>query len=324
MPITRLQDIIQPEVFTPYVIQRTMELSAMYQSGIIGNDAELNALASGPNTLINMPHFIDLTGDAEIITDTGFLTPDKITTGMDVARKQARAHSWGANGLSALLSGADPMDAIAGLVADWWTRVMQRAALASLKGVFASPTMASKTLNISGLAGDAALWSASAFIDATQTMGDAKDQITAVVMHSAVEAYLAKQQLIQYETTADKGTRVPYYLGKRVIVDDAMPIDTATKTGTAYLFGPGALALGNGSHPRIISTEIDREKMSSSGEDFLVNRRLFILHPRGIKWTEASVADAYPVNAELSNPANWVRVYEEKAIRMVAFTFKIS
>lgn len=324
MPITRLQDIIQPEVFTPYVIQRTMELSALYQSGIIANDSELNALASGPNTLVNMPYFVDLTGESEIMTDDGYITPKNIGTNKDVARKLARTAGWGANGLSALLSGADPMDAIASRVADWWTRDMQRVTLSTLAGVFASPLMQDKIYDISGGVDDAALWSAGAFVDANQLMGDAKDLITAVVMHSAVEAFLAKQQLIQYETTAEKGMRVPYYMGKRVIVDDAMPFDTRDKVCTVYLFGQGALALGNGSHPRIIETEVDRDKSSSSGEDYLYNRKIFILHPRGIKWKDAAVADEFPTNAELATAVNWERVYEAKAIRMVAFRARIA
>ncbi|MFQ8839831.1 MAG: hypothetical protein ACLR8P_01585 [Clostridium fessum] len=43
---TTLQDVIVPELFNPYVINRTMELSALYQSGIIANNTEFDALAS--------------------------------------------------------------------------------------------------------------------------------------------------------------------------------------------------------------------------------------------------------------------------------------
>ena len=324
MPITRLADVIQPTVFTSYVIEKTMELSALYQSGIIANNAELNALAGGSNTLVNMPYFEDLTGESQNMTDSGFINPLNIGTNKDVARKIARTSAWGANGLSALLSGADPMGAIASRVADWWTRDMQRVLLSELKGIFASASMANKTLDISSGAGSAANWSASAFVDATQIMGDAKDSLTAVVMHSVVEAELAKQQLIQYEMTAEKGTRVPYYMGKRVIVDDGMPFDTTTQIGTAYLFGTGAIALGNGNHPRIIQTEVDRDAMASSGEDYLINRKVFMMHPRGVKWTENSVADIFPTNTELEDGSNWERVYEEKAIRIVQFIFKIN
>lgn len=43
---TTLQDVIVPELFNPYVINRTMELSALVQSGIIVNNTEFDALAS--------------------------------------------------------------------------------------------------------------------------------------------------------------------------------------------------------------------------------------------------------------------------------------
>lgn len=39
---TTLQDVIVPELFNPYVINRTMELSALYQSGIIANNTEFD------------------------------------------------------------------------------------------------------------------------------------------------------------------------------------------------------------------------------------------------------------------------------------------
>jgi Major capsid protein 13-like len=320
----RIGDIIQPEIFTDYVVKRTMEVSNVLNSGIATNDSQFDALASGPNTLVNMPYFNDLTGDSEIMKDDGALTPGKIGTNKDVARKHGRARAWGANGLSALLSGADPLGAIGDLVTSYWARDRQKILLATLKGVFASPSMASKVHDISGATGDAALISGSTFIDATQKMGDAKDSLTAIVMHSAVEAYLAKQQLIEYVQEANQSIRVPYFMGKRVIVDDAMDFNTGTGVANAYLFGQGALAWGNGSHPNIIGTEVDRDSLASSGEDFLINRQIFILHPRGVKFTEAAVADVFPTNAELADGANWELVYEPKAVRMVNFKFKIA
>jgi hypothetical protein len=324
MAITRIADVIEPEIFTNYVVQKTMEVSNVLNSGIATNDAQFDQLASGPNTLVNMPYFNDLTGDSETLKDSGALTPDKIGTNKDVARKQGRGRAWGSNGLSALLSGADPLGAIGNLVTNYWARDRQKVLLSTLKGVFAAGNMSNKSLDISEQTGDAALISGETFIDATQKMGDAKDLLTAVTMHSAVEAYLAKRQLIEYVQEENQSVRVPYFMGKRVIVDDGMPFDTTNKIGTTYLFGAGALAWGNGSHPNIIGTETDRDSLASSGEDFLINRQLYILHPRGIKFTESSVADVFPTNAELENGANWERVYEEKAVRMVQFKFKIA
>lgn len=327
MPITRLADVIQPDIFTAYSIQRTMQKSALVQSGIVANDPQFDALASGPNTIVDMPYFNDLTGDSEVMKDDGFLTPGNIGTNADKAKKHGRARAWGANGLSAFLSGADPMNAIADLVSEYWVREMQKITLSTLKGVFASASMANHKLDISAGTGGAEVLDGASFVDAAQRLGDAKDQLTAVIMHSAVEAFLVKRQLIEYVNQTNElnqQIRVPYFMGKRVIVDDAMPFDPATLTSEMYIFGNGALALGNGSHPRIVATEVDREKMSSSGEDYLINRRVFILHPRGIKWTETSIVDEFPTNAELENGTNWQLVYEPKKIRIVDFKFKIT
>lgn len=57
---TTLQDVIVPELFNPYVINRTMELSALVQSGIIVNNTEFDALASQASPMVNMPFFSEL------------------------------------------------------------------------------------------------------------------------------------------------------------------------------------------------------------------------------------------------------------------------
>ena len=339
---TRIGNIIQPEVFTPYTIQKTMEKSALIQSGIAENTAEFDALAGGPNTLINMPYWNDLTGDAEVMNDTGETTPEQITANKDVARKLAFTKSWAANGLAALLSGDDPMGAIADRVADYWTRWYQQVLLSILEGVFASSTMADKVHDISDKNGDAAFISGKTFLDAAQKMGDAKDLLVAVMMNSAVETYLAKNDLIEYLPESEGKSYIRQFLGKRVIVDDSMPFNTQTSSsnnssssasssnnssssddgiGVAYLFGYGAIAWGNGTHPDIIQTEVVRKGLSLAGEDVLVNRRLPLLHPRGVKWT--GTAGTFPTLVELENGSNWERVYELKAIRIVKFVFKV-
>ena len=323
MSISRLANIIQPEVFTRYVINRTMELSALIQSGIIINNQEFDTLAGGPNTLVNMPFWEDIDGEEETVKEDGFYTPGGINANKDVARKQMYGRSWGANNLTALLSGDDPMAAIGDLVAEYWSRILQQRLLSTLGGIFLSGDMAGKVLDISGDSGEDGLLTGESFIDAGQLMGDAKDLITAVMMHSATEAYLAKRKLIDYVQESEQSPRVPYFMRKRVVVDDSVPYNTQSKTGVMYLFGTGAIALGNGSHSRILETETARDPMSHAGEDYLINRRIIIMHPRGVKWTENSVADEFPTRAELANGNNWERVFEAKQIRIVKHVFRL-
>ena len=64
---TRIQDVVVPEVFNPYVIQRTAELSKLVRSGIVVPNPELDKLALAGGKLINMPYWDDLNGDDEVL-----------------------------------------------------------------------------------------------------------------------------------------------------------------------------------------------------------------------------------------------------------------
>lgn len=316
---TKIADVIVPEIFNPYVVQRTMELSALVQSGIVQNTEEFNRLASAPTRVVNMPYWNDLTGEDEVLDDQNALTPGKITAGQDQAVIIRRGRAWGANDLAANLAGDDPMRVIADLVASYWARRMQAALIATLDGVFASPSMVGNVHDISSKADDDAKINGPAFIDAIQKLGDAKTQLTGILMHSAVEAALAKQDLIETIQPSDGSPEVNTYLGKRVIVDDGCPVEG--DVFTTYIFGPGAIALGNGNPVGFVPTETDRDSLA--GEDYLINRKTFILHPRGVRFTSTNVAGVAPSNAELALANNWDRVWENKAIRIVAFKHKI-
>lgn len=321
---TRISDVIVPEVFNPYVVQRTMELSALVQSGIIENNQEFDRLASVAARTVNMPFWNDLGGADELLDDQNPLTPGAIQAAQDEAVILRRGRAWGVNDLAANLAGDDPMGAIGDLVAAYWARRIQAILLAKLGGVFGAATMAGNVHDITNAAGAAANFTASTFVDAVQRLGDAKEQLTGIMIHSATEASLAKQDLIATEKGSDGSVGVKTFMGKRVIVDDGCPVDIAQGNYTSYIFGPGAFALGNGNPVGFVPTETARDSLA--GEDFLINRKTLILHPRGVRWTpQAGVpVGVSPSNAELAIGANWTRVYENKAIRMVAFIHKLA
>ena len=328
---TKLTDVIVPELFNPYVINKSVELSSLVQSGIVSNNSAFDKLASQAAPVINMPFFEDLTGESEQIIESEDLTDNKITSNKDVACIIRRAKMWSATDLSAALAGKDPMGAIAGLVANFWVRDMQKELIAILKGIFGTAEdvdastketrLASNLLDISEKTGDAANWSVNNFIDAQQLLGDAQNQLTAVVMHSATWSYLKKLELIKTER---QSTDLSFdtYQGKRVIIDDGCPVENGVYT--SYLFGQGAVALGNGSPVGFVSTETERDKKKGSGIDYLINRKTYIMHPRGVSFTNTNVEKTEgPSRLELADPANWKPVYEPKQIRIVAFKHKI-
>ena len=314
MAKTKISDVIVPAVFNPYVVQRTMELSALYNSGIIANNPELDRLATSGGTTINMPYWEDLNGDDEVLSDDGALTPSKITAAQDVAVLLMRGKAWSANDLAKALSGSDPMAAIGNLVAEYWARRMQHTLIKTLDGAFSATNMSNKILDITSKIGADKI-NGETFLDALQLMGDAKDKLTGVVMHSATETQLRKNNLIQTELDSNNQP-ISLFMNKRVIVDDGCPVDTGKYT--TYLFGQGAVGLGNGGAP--VPTETDRDSLA--GDDILINRKHFVLHPRGVKWI-GSAAGSSPTNKELATGTNWSKVYEDKAIRMVKFVHKL-
>lgn len=317
MAKTLIGDVIVPEIFVPYVIERTAELAAVVASGIIVpvDDLALNGLKGG--TSIPMPFWQDLTGESEVLSESSDLTPGKIEAGQDVSVLNTRGRAWAVNDLARALSGDDPMKVIGDMVAAWWGRDFQRVMFKVLEGGFGAASMSGNVHDISGEAVDAdARISADATIDAVQLLGDAKGKLTAFAMHSAVESYLAKLDLIEYIRESEASPRIPVYQGKQVVVDDSCP--AAAGVYTTYIFGQGALGFGEGDAP--VPVESDRDILA--GDDVLVSRRHFVLHPRGIKW-KGSPSGAAPTNTELATGTNWERVWENKNIRAVQFKHKI-
>lgn len=317
MPKTQISDVIVPSVFVPYVIERTAELSALFQSGIVSRvGVALGGDLTEGGTTVNMPFWADLDGDDEVLSDTNALTPGKISAKKDVAVLHFRGKAWSANDLAAQLSGDDPMGAIAELVASWWARKQQKVLISTLKGAFAAASAAGNVHSINAGSGEAAVISGKTFIDASQKLGDAQDRLVAVAMHSATRAELAKKDLIQTIRDSEGRTLFDTFMGKRVIVDDSMPV--AGDVYTTYLFGEGAVGYQEGGVLR--ATETDRDILA--GDDVMTNRRAFILHPRGIMW-KGSPTGASPTNTELEVGTNWERVYSNKNIRIVQFNHKI-
>ena len=74
------------------------------------------------------------------------------------------------------------------------------------------------------------------------------------------------------------------------------------------------------SGPYTVTVTVVDDDGATNSDTLLINRRRYILHPRGVKFTSASVAGDTPTNTELETQTNWVRVWENKNVRIVAVT----
>ena len=331
MAKTSLADIIIPTEFEKYAIERTAQLSVFVQSGIIEHAPEFDVLAAGGGRTAEMPFWKDLTAPRQLLSDSGTLTVNKITSDKDTARIHNDGQVWSVNHLAKVISGDDPMQAILDLVGDYWARIDQGLVISSLKGVFAASTMSGNKLSIASetITGSSATTrlNGSTFVDATVKLGDRGDRLTAIAMHSDTEAALRKLDLIDFIPDSEGKAQIKSFQGRRVVVDDTLPTRSGTTDGlvySSYLFGPGAF--GKGAAPLDSAplqggtgTEgVETARVPLDSDSILINRRRYILHPRGVRFTSASVAGDSPTNAELENGANWTRVFENKNVRIVA------
>ena len=328
MATTQLTDVIIPSVFAPYVQLLTTELSALWQSGIITPDAQVQALAQGDGKTFNMPFFNDLTtGESNVGTDDpgSSSTPDKITAGQDISVKHYRNQSWSSADLVAAIIGPDPMGAIASRVAAYWVRDFQATLIASMQGVTEDNIAANSGDMVHDVSTDAIhapipaaeKIGAAQVIAAQQTAGDHQTIFTAIAMHSVNFSELKVQNLIAFIPNARGEVNIPTYLGLRVIVDDLMPAVMGSNhiAYDTYLFGIGAVGFGEGT-PRV-PAEVERFPAQGDGEgvETLYSRRHYIMHPRGISFN-GSPASTSPTNTELAAATSWSRVYARKLVRI--------
>jgi hypothetical protein len=326
--VTRLSDVIVPQIFTPYKQQLTEEKTAFIASGAMVRDAAIDALLAGGGLTFNVPSFKDLDNDTENTSSDDpavFSAPKKIGTAIEIAVRLSRNNSWSSMDLNQALISADPMKAIADRVAFYWARRLQAATIASLKGVFADNDAApagSDTHIINDLKRDVSggafiagvtNFTAEAVLDAAVTMGDSMGDLSLVCMHSIVYARAQKNNLIDFIPDSNGVVNIPTFLGRRVVVDDGMP--AASNIYETWLFGSGALRLGAGA-PKV-PTETDRLPSAGNGggQEVLYDRVEWAIHPAGHAYV-GTAPNGGPDNTATANnlaaAASWSRRFPER------------
>ena len=326
--VTRLADVIVPEIFTPYVQQMTEQKSRLIRSGAIVRDPVLDQNLAGAGLTFNEPSFKDLDNDEEnVSTDDPAQnsTPNKIGTTSEIQVRLSRNNSWSSMDLTSDLIAVDPMQAIANRVSDYWSRREQAAFIATMKGIYANNATATDAyhtqndmlFNVSGAAFSAGVtnFTAEAFIDATLTMGDGLEDLTMVCVHSIVYGRMLKNNLIDFiqDSINGQAIRIPTFLGRELIVDDGMPFSAGVFD--TWLFGRGAVRNGRGA-PKV-PTELDRKASAGngSGQDIMHNRVEWCLAPVGYAYI-GTAPQGGPSNAATANnlaaAASWRRAFPER------------
>jgi hypothetical protein len=329
MATVQLADVYRPLTFNRRAQEAQIELNAFRQSGIVVNDALMGQLLSGGANIIEMPQFNGITnGEPNYSNDDPAVlaVPAKITDKKQKARSASRNKSWSTMDLARELTDGDPLGAITNRIGGFWATDDEKRMIQSALGVLAdniandaSDMVRNIATDTAGAVTDAERISSTAVVQAAQTMGDHKGNLSVLAMHSVQHARLQIQGLLVDNFDAQTGRLLfQTYLGHRVIMDDSLPAVAGANriTYTMILFAAGSFGYATGNV--MVASETDRKPAAGNGggETIIHSRVNTCFHPYGFEFTSASVASVSPTYAELATATNWNRVVSRKNVAM--------
>lgn len=278
-----------------------------------------------------MPIFGRIGGDALNYDGQTDITATQMETFTQSIIAIGRAKAWMEQDFSTdITAGVDFMSEVAKQVAEYWDDIDTGILLSILKGIF-SMTGTQETAFITAHTHDVTavgegLMQATTLNSAIQkASGDKRAKFGLVFMHSAVATNLENQNLLEFLKYTDaQGVQRPLPMatwnGRLVIVDDGMPYEEVAESSsgagdgytayTTYVFGDGAFDFADLGAK--VPYEMSRDPKTNGGQDTLYSRKRMCFAPKGINFTNASVATLSPTNAELENGANWKLVDNRK------------
>lgn len=338
MAITTIGDIVTGNVpvLLSYMTQDPVEKTAFFQSGILAPTPYAAEIARGPSNLANIPFWkaIDSSIEPNYSNDIyqDIATPRNVQTGEMMARVAYLNEGFGQADLTVELTSQNPLQSVATRLDNFWQRQAQRRLLATSLGIYndnvaaddAYHTQNDMVVDVSATLG----FDAGAFIDATQTMGDALmgnsgEVLGVIAMHSFVYGQARKQQLIDFIRDAENNTMFATYQGYRVVVDDSMTVvgAGAERKFISIIFGNGAIGYGEGSPTTPLAYQREEERGNGGGVETLWSRKTWLLHPLGYSFTSAVItgngSETIARSAswqDLANATNWNRVVERKHV----------
>jgi hypothetical protein len=316
MAETRRADIIVPEIFNSYIEEQTTLLNAFIGSGVVQPMAELNATDGGD--FINIPNWVaNLSGDAEVLSDSSSLTPGKITADKQRAVILHRGRAFGSRDLARLGAGSDPLLAIGNKVAAYVANEQQKDLLAAVNGAFATALT-----GLTVFTGES-YPTASMVSEARAKLGDQGEKLSVMALHSQAYYQLVTLKALDYVAAGDLGltadstpavfggsragsfgdTRVPTYLNMRVVVSDDLGVNDV------LFFQPGAVASGEQAG---FQSETDRDILAKAS--YISFDWHNVYHPIGTRYVGEG---ANPNRTALATGANWEQVFDDKNIGIV-------
>ena len=335
-----LADVVKRNNFSTYVSEAIKERSAFIKSGAITRNGLLDATEGG--TRIQVPEFNPIAPTEEILTGAanwgtstaGYLTPQKIGTGTQVATICHRAFAYAVDDVAILAAGEDPMGHIRNQLADAINKLNNARLFSHLAGLFGTALAANKLdlAKAGASATEANFLTASSVAKARNLLGERGEDLDILIVHPTVAYYLYQVGMLTFSTSAlSTGTGIQWggggvgitdrsvgqFAGMNVVVDSSVNSVVPGSSGHikefyCYLIKSGTILEGV---QQDLAIEAERNVLSK--QDVISVDYHSTYHIMGTKWNDAG---DNPTNSDLGAQAKWALTYDADLIPIVQLT----
>ena len=336
-----LADIVKRNNFAAYVSEAIKERSAFIRSGAVVRNPLLDSREGG--TRIQVPEFNPVSPTEEIIDGTatwgtsnnGYLTPQKIGTGTQIASICHRGFAYAVDDVAVLAAGEDPMGHIRDQLADAINKLNSTRLFYQLHGLFGTALSANAldlAVAASSGAAEANYLTAATVARGRSLLGERGEELDTIVVHPSVAYYLYQVGMLTFSTSAlSTGTGIQWggggvgitdrsvgqFAGMNVVVDSSVNSVVPGSSGHikefyCYLIKSGTILEGV---QQDLAIEAERNVLSK--QDVISVDYHSTYHIMGTKWNDAS---DNPTNSNLGAKAKWALTYDADLIPMVQLT----
>ena len=336
-----LADIVKRNNLSTYVSEAIKERSAFIKSGAVVRNSLLDASEGG--TRIQVPEFNPIAPTEEILDGTatwgtsnsGYLTPQKIGTGTQIATICHRGFAYAVDDVAVLAAGEDPMGHIRDQLADAINKLNSTRLFYQLHGLFGSALSANAldlAVAASSGAAEANYLTAATVARGRSLLGERGEELDTLVVHPSVAYYLYQVGMLTFSTSAlSTGTGIQWggggvgvtdravgqFAGMNVVVDSSVNSVVPGSSGHikefyCYLIKSGTILEGV---QQDLAIEAERNVLSK--QDVISVDYHSTYHIMGTKWNDA--ADN-PTNSNLGAQAKWALTYDADLIPIVQLT----
>jgi hypothetical protein len=336
-----LADIVKRNNFAAYVSEAIKERSAFIKSGAVVRNPLLDSREGG--TRIQVPEFNPVSPTEEIIDGTatwgtsnnGYLTPQKIGTGTQIASICHRGFAYAVDDVAVLAAGEDPMGHIRDQLADAINKLNSTRLFYHLHGLFGTALSANAldlAVAASSGAAEANYLTAATVARGRSLLGERGEELDTIVVHPSVAYYLYQVGMLTFSTSAlSTGTGIQWggggvgitdrsvgqFAGMNVVVDSSVNSVVPGSSGHikefyCYLIKSGTILEGV---QQDLAIEAERNVLSK--QDVISVDYHSTYHIMGTKWNDAG---DNPTNSDLGAKAKWALTYDADLIPIVQLT----